>query len=272
MKKLYRHLSYYFLTKKAFRFLLDDWSPAFEDLKISADIISTLRFSKQIKTLEVEAPTGGDLLIIAPHPDDEMIGPGGTILKAVKSGAKVSILYLTSGAKHEEKAREEECVKIADAIGANIIGFLRRKPKHMKCDDALVDIVADAINKHGKNGVFIPFLFDDHPDHKIVSDILYKAYLDKKISGKMSVWAYQVYTSLLPNIVVDITDVMPEKKEMIDIYQSQFYCREWSHYTAGLNAYNCRYLKQRNDEAYAEIFLQLPMHAYAELCEKTYNK
>ncbi|MFH0854967.1 MAG: PIG-L family deacetylase [Candidatus Omnitrophota bacterium] len=41
------------------------------------------------------------VLILAPHPDDEDIGCGGVIQRAVKTGAKVKIAYLTNGDHNE---------------------------------------------------------------------------------------------------------------------------------------------------------------------------
>ena len=43
------------------------------------------------------------ILIFAPHPDDETLGTGGLIQKAVKAGADIHILYLTNG-EHNEPA------------------------------------------------------------------------------------------------------------------------------------------------------------------------
>ena len=272
MKFYLRRLAHYMFAKKTFRFFLEDWDPAFRDLKISSDIISTLRFSRQIKTIEVPPPSKGNILIIAPHPDDEIIGPGGTILRALQGKVTPSILYITSGANYEQDIREQEASLVAEAIGARIVGFLRLKPKPIKISDELVDNIAKAVKKNGKNGIFIPFLLDDHPDHILVNQALYKAYLKHNLPGNIPIWAYQVYTSLLPNVVVDITEVIEQKKQLIEYYQSQFYSRDWSHYTSGMNAYNCRYLKNRNDTAYAELFLQIPLNSYAELCHKAFGK
>ncbi len=41
------------------------------------------------------------VLILAPHPDDEDIGCAGVIQRALKSGAKVKIMYLTNGDHNE---------------------------------------------------------------------------------------------------------------------------------------------------------------------------
>ena len=60
------------------------------------------------------------VLVIAPHPDDEILGVGGTIAKKVKSGNEVYVCVVTKGgppifnSEFIEQGRRE-CVK-ADAI------------------------------------------------------------------------------------------------------------------------------------------------------------
>lgn len=43
------------------------------------------------------APPAGSLLVLAPHPDDEILGVGGCILAALQQGQAVHIVYLTDG-------------------------------------------------------------------------------------------------------------------------------------------------------------------------------
>jgi len=42
-------------------------------------------------------PTGGRLVIVAPHPDDEVLGPGGTARRAADAGVPVRIVAVTDG-------------------------------------------------------------------------------------------------------------------------------------------------------------------------------
>ena len=55
--------------------------------------------------------TKNKILVIAPHPDDEIIGCGGTIAKAIENNNNVYIQYLSSGDRIE-KRREEEAKKV----------------------------------------------------------------------------------------------------------------------------------------------------------------
>ena len=83
----------------------------------------------------------------------------------------------------------------------------------------------------------------------------------------IEVWAYQVYTSLIPNVVVDITDRAAEKSRLISLMKSRMAKRNWVHYTLGLNAYNCRFLDKAVEEKYVEAFFVLPLAEYCGLVE-----
>ena len=54
------------------------------------------------------------ILVIAAHPDDEVIGCGGTILKAINEGAIVSVLFLGEGVstRFPNNEKSKECFKI----------------------------------------------------------------------------------------------------------------------------------------------------------------
>lgn len=270
LKNILKRLENIFINKRAYRFIIRDWSPLFNDMTKAADVLSTMRVSQQLEPFEVDRPKGKKFLVIAPHPDDEIIGPGGTLLKMAQNGAEISILFLTSGKKGEEEIRRKESNSVAKEINATV-EFLNFNANNIPDDDFILDKISSAVSKHGKDGIFVTFLLDDHPDHRIASELLYKAYLKNKILPNTPIWAYQVYTSILPNVIVDITNVVKNKKKLISFYQSQYRYRNWEHYTLGLNAYNGRFLKNRNDESFAEIFFQVPMKDYAELCKKCFG-
>src|SRR5258708_20804530 len=78
-----------------------------------------------------------NVLVIAPHPDDESIGCGGTICLHTDRGDYVAAVFLTSGEfalsdLPREKAwviREGEAQESADILGITSVTFLRR-PDH----------------------------------------------------------------------------------------------------------------------------------------------
>ena len=57
---------------------------------------ANLRFRMAVDALDVGA-LGGRVLIVAPHPDDETLGPGGLIQQAIARGAEVYVVVMTNG-------------------------------------------------------------------------------------------------------------------------------------------------------------------------------
>ena len=87
------------------------------------------------------------ILIIAAHPDDEVLGCGGTIARHVKEGASVHILFLGDGVSSRGDSdtklitkRKESAVKACEVFGANIVSF-EKFPDNMFDSVPLLDIV-----------------------------------------------------------------------------------------------------------------------------------
>ena len=141
----------------------------------------------------------------------------------------------------------------------------RRYPiKGIKIDKEVITRIRMAHEETKADIILLPFIADDHDDHRRASHLFYEAFKDGAIPHA-EVWAYQVYSSVIPNVVVDITDVMGEKMKLVNMWKSQSGERDWGHYIRGLNAVNSRFLKT-NEARYAECFFVVPAIEYLKLC------
>jgi N-acetylglucosamine malate deacetylase 1 len=270
LSRLYLRLERLVRTRQAYRFVIRQWKEL-SDLDVASQVVSTMRFSQNLQPVELSDIPGQRLFVFAPHPDDEVIGPGGALIKSLARGASVQVLYLTSGKYDEIEVREQEAIKVGKKLGFTW-EFLRFSPNEIPMERDFLDQIADQLNEFSPDVILIPFVLDDHPDHRRASEALYRLWLHGEIRDSVPVWAYQVYTPLITNVIVDITEVATQKSEAISLYQSQMRSRNWAHFALGLNAFNSRFLSGRSDASYAECFFQLPMIEYAEICKIYFNE
>lgn len=244
--------------------LLLDFSEL-SDGKSASLLLDTMRQARFLEPQTIQAPSDKKILVIAPHPDDEVIGMGGVMAQMVQNGCDVDVISLTFGADRQSR---EEAENAARVLGYKFTHFFEFKPKHIPVDLNTLKQFAQIINDKKPDIIFLPFILDDHDDHRRANELLLAAEengLLKNVSG-VKVWAYQVYTSLPLNCVVNITDVIDRKLESILCYVSRFKQRDWAHYAKGLSAFNVRFLDGCTDQAYAEVFFKAELPAYLKMC------
>lgn len=126
------------------------------------------------------------LLIVAPHPDDEIFGCGGLIYRVKKAGGKVFVLFLTVGTTKDfskkgsstidERMREIE--KVAKYLGYD--GYRVAFPgneHHLQLDALPIKSIIDQIERGEKISIeavkpttlLIPSSFDYNQDHRVAN-------------------------------------------------------------------------------------------------------
>lgn len=254
------------MGRSAYKWVLRDWS-RIPDIESAARVFSTLRLARQIEPQVLGFPRGKRALVIAPHPDDEIIGPGGTLLKSVAAGIDVTVSFVTSGAKQDHVQREREAREACERAGFKV-AFWGHEEGNIDVEAASVQL-AELVNELSPDIVFLPFLLDDNNDHQLVNKVLVSALGSKDC---LEIWAYQVYTPVPGNVVVDITDQVKQKASIIEMYDSQMLKRDWVHFAMGLNAVNSRFLQCGNRQAYSECFFVLPYLDYRRLCQAFFGE
>lgn len=122
------------------------------------------------------------LIILAPHPDDEWIGCGCTILKKIDAGEKVKVLIITQLPKTNKRIRVSKRLSKKYEYSLFILGEPERKIDPRRCKKFL--------NKHitRHDEVYIPD-YDTHPDHQMINRVA------KKIFKKKQLIEYAVYNN-----------------------------------------------------------------------------
>jgi LmbE family N-acetylglucosaminyl deacetylase len=255
MKRLERTIN----TRQAYKFFMRDWQ-ALTDLQNCSRVVSSLRFRQTLEPLEMIAPRGKRITVVAPHPDDEMLGAGGTLIHALARGASVRCIYLTSGRPAEQV--EAETAQVAAHIGYRT-EFLRYPVDRIPVTHESVARLGASLASSPVDCLFIPILLDDHDDHRRANQLFWHAWRGGLIRKDVEVWCYQVYSPIISNVVVAIDEVADAKAAAVRMWQSQMKIRRFDHYILGLNAFNLRLLPRAK---YVEAFFVVPVREYADLC------
>ena len=185
-----------------------------------------------------------NVLCIAPHPDDEAIGCGGSLALHARNQDQVSVIFLTSGElglkeRPNEDAwriRESEAAAATKLLAARHVDFLRF-PDWTLGDhlDAAVQRVSSALHSQ-PDLIYAPHPHEWHPDHKAAAAITRTCM--QRLGISPAIRAYEVWTPLQEyEHAMDITAVWETKLAAVRAHVSQ--TSQWPYERAvqGLNQY-----------------------------------
>lgn len=209
--------------------------PAAPDLTKTAQTIARTRAQQDyqrhlVHRRVVDIPPASRALFLAPHPDDIVIGCGGTIVKMIDRGVSVRLAYLTDGRAAADEAgenamvhtRAEEARGVSAQLGLPepiLVGWNERTFTRPENEDLLVERVAQILQEVGPDHVFLPFYGDVHGDHRYANHLLARAL--RSCGSRPVIYGYEVWSLAPPGVVVDITNELEKKKELLAIYRSQ---------------------------------------------------
>ena len=145
-------------------------------------------------------PIAGRILILAPHPDDEIVACGIAASRAIAAGARVFVLHLTTGVPPEAALwrwqrpvyrdrvwrRHEEALGVARRLGAEIAGFRDTAARRLRFDlDSAAADIAAAVARCAVEAVWVPAFEGAHQDH-CAANVLAAA-------GAVPVWEFAAY-------------------------------------------------------------------------------
>jgi len=181
------------------------------------------------------------IIVIAPHPDDEVLGVGGTVARLSSEGNEVYAIIITEG---DKEIFDEQLIKIgrreaeeADKIlGIKETIFLEGFPAakldtipHYLLNDKLTRIVREI----SPEICFVPFYNDLHLDHRLIFDSAMVA-LRPIPNNKFlrAIYSYETLSetnwnmtnaslSFVPNVYFDISNFIDRKVEALKVFESQ---------------------------------------------------
>jgi len=196
------------------------------------------------------------ILVFAPHPDDDIIGCGGSIAKHIQQGNQVSTIYMTSGeagsleSKPEEliQIREEEAQKTAALLGVTDLIFFRNPDGYLEYNKENLSRIIAIIRSKKPTVVYIPHSADSVPDHLVTHQLTvegcrraagpwFQEFGEQPWSAK-HILGYEVWTPLQTVAHCEnISDFMSLKLDALQMHKSQIKHIRYDQAIEGLNRY-----------------------------------
>ena len=189
-----------------------------------------------------------NILVVASHPDDEVLGCGGTLYNLKKKGAKISVLFLSDGEssrKHPKIKqlildRKKQALKAGKILGIKNITFGDFPDNSMDTIPMLkvIQFIEKKIKEIKPDVIFTHFESDLNIDHQITSKAVITACRPIKNQTVKSVIFFEVLSSsewnisiknksFKPNYFVDISKSLKFKLKALKLYKREM--RKWPH-------------------------------------------
>ena len=160
-----------------------------------------------------------NILAIGAHPDDIELGCGGLLIKAVKQGHNVSMYSLTRGdASGNPQQRAQELTRSSKFIGAKNLWIDNFKDTKLNANEDLINHIEFFINKADPDLILTHSHGDVHHDHRAIALATVEA--GRNNSNILS-YEIPLTKKFEPQVFYDISDVVNEKVDLIDIFWSQ---------------------------------------------------
>lgn len=206
----------------------------------------------------VRAVGQGSALVLAPHPDDEVLGCAGAILRHVALGDPVRVIILTDGGgwQVDEAGREayaarrrQESREAAAILGYGEPEFWEYRDRELQYGEPLVQRLLDAIAAARARWLYAPSPCEWHPDHRALALAALEA--ARRQAGQIDLALYEIGAPLPPNRLLDITDLVEHKRRALACFTSQLAVQAYDRHIEALNRFRTYTLPREVEAAEA---------------------
>lgn len=178
-------------------------------------------------------------LVLAPHPDDEILGCGGTMARIVAEGGEVHVAVVTRGREPRfdtaqiEQVRKEtmQAHALLGVAHTHFLGLPAAELDSVPHVD-LISAIAGAVAHSMPDTFFVPFVGDLHLDHRLVFDATMVVGRPKGEAYPRRILAYETVSEthwaapgvappFEPTVFIDITDHLDTKLRAFSCFASQ---------------------------------------------------
>jgi len=195
---------------------------------------------------------GDSVLVVAAHPDDEVLGCGGTIVRHADAGDQVQVLIVAEGATSRQQQRDRAKAtgelsalmlatqQAGTILGAQGVELLNLPDNRLDSLDRLdlIKQIEERIARHQPSVVYVHHAGDVNVDHRRLHEAVVTACRPTPGQPVRRLLSFEVASSsewqppgsapaFQPNWFVDISAQWPRKREALTAYASEM--RPWPH-------------------------------------------
>ncbi|MGH3166203.1 MAG: PIG-L deacetylase family protein [Trebonia sp.] len=185
------------------------------------------------------------VVVIAAHPDDELLGAGGTLIRHVRDGDETHAIIVADGAGSRYPAElastlEKQARRAAEIIGFASLRFLSLPDQRLDTVPliALTQTLESVLGDIAPDTVYTHFPEDVNADHRLVAKCAWTACRPYAQTGvrrfavfetpSSTEWAWPITgTEFRPSLYVDVSDTLPAKIEAMECYETEL--RDYPH-------------------------------------------
>ncbi len=181
-----------------------------------------------------------NVVVISAHPDDEVLGCGGTLLKHKAGGDELSWIIITNVlenkgfSKQVVESRQKEIEKIKSLIGFTSVFKLDYPTMSLDSNsiNTMIPQISKIFNEIKPEVIYVMNRSDVHSDHRVTFDavaactksfrypfikkvLMYECISETEFAPALPERVFQ------PNYFVDITKHFSKKLEMMKVYESE---------------------------------------------------
>lgn len=202
----------------------------------------------------------GPAIVFAPHPDDEVFGCGGAIMRHVSSGDPVRVVIISDGAygspadsEEYARTRQRESTEAGAILGYGTPEFWNLPDRGLEYGEQLTQRILAAIEGCAAELVYAPSWWEIHPDHRVTALAVTEAV--RRCARSIRLAMYEVGVPLQPNALLDITDLAGRKASAVACFSSQLAQQDYGEQIAALNRFRTYTLPRAVQAAEAYLVL-----------------
>lgn len=201
--------------------------------------------------------TGRRVLVLAPHPDDESLTCGGSLILHTQNRDPVKVVYLTDGAQGNLTGedsdqsyvalRRREAAEACRILGISDIAFWSEPDRGLGVTHEIVERLSSLLDEYRPGLVYAPSPQEFHPDHQATAQLIWRAIERANVETRVAF--YESNRPIHINHLVDIGGVIERKRLACNAHRSQLRHHPYTELATALSRYRSLTVAPQVDNA-----------------------